>query len=265
MSIRTTPWPAGTPCWVDVSAGDEQATRDFYGALFGWQFDIQPEQFHYALATVDGHPVAGVGGKQDPSQPSAWLTYLATDDASATATAVTAAGGAVVAGPMEIPGSGHMLVALDPAGAAVGAWQGTGMSGAQLVNQAGGIVWNQQVSRDLERSAAFYADAFGLRAEVMDGAPDLPFRTLHLDGPPVGGIAAMDESSPADLPAHWLTYFAVLDTDATVDRVQQLGGRVVEAASDTPYGRQAVLAGPEGEVFAVMSVPAEGQQRPPDA
>jgi len=31
------------------------------------------------------------------------------------------------------------------------------------------------------------------------------------------------------------------------------GGQVLSPASDSPYGRAAVLAGPEGEVFAVIT------------
>ncbi|TDP92102.1 VOC family protein [Labedaea rhizosphaerae] len=35
MITRDTPWPAGTPCWVDVSVPDLEKARKFYGELLG--------------------------------------------------------------------------------------------------------------------------------------------------------------------------------------------------------------------------------------
>jgi predicted enzyme related to lactoylglutathione lyase len=36
-------WPAGyipgVPCWVDASEPDPEAALDFYGGLFGWEFE----------------------------------------------------------------------------------------------------------------------------------------------------------------------------------------------------------------------------------
>ena len=37
-------WLAGVPCWVDTSQPDPEAATDFYGGLFGWEFeDRMPE------------------------------------------------------------------------------------------------------------------------------------------------------------------------------------------------------------------------------
>ena len=30
---------AGVPCWVDTSQPDPDAAADFYGGLFGWEFE----------------------------------------------------------------------------------------------------------------------------------------------------------------------------------------------------------------------------------
>ena len=30
MTIRTTPWPAGVPCWADLSTPDVTAAKGFY-------------------------------------------------------------------------------------------------------------------------------------------------------------------------------------------------------------------------------------------
>ena len=53
-------------------------------------------------------------------------------------------------------------------------------------------------------------------------------------------------------PAHWSVYFGSADTDATLARTVELGGRVVVGAEDTPYGRLAVAADPMGASFQLM-------------
>ena len=100
MVTRNTPWPAGTPCWVDLGVSDIPKALAFYRGLFGW--DIQegpPEAGGYALCTIGGLPVAGIGPKMGPpDMPTVWTTYLATDDADATAAKIKAAGGQVMMG-----------------------------------------------------------------------------------------------------------------------------------------------------------------------
>jgi len=61
--------------------------------------------------------------------PDAWSVYLATDDAASTVEKARAAGAEVVAGPMQVGDLGTMAVLVDPAGAAVGAWEAGSFEG----------------------------------------------------------------------------------------------------------------------------------------
>ena len=49
-----------------------------------------------------------------------------------------------------------------------------------------------------------------------------------------------------------MVYFAVESCDDAAARVVELGGSVVQPPFDTPYGRMALVAGPQGETFSVM-------------
>jgi predicted enzyme related to lactoylglutathione lyase len=60
--------------------------------------------------------------------------------------------------------------------------------------------------------------------------------------------------SPTDTSANWSVDFWVDDVDATADKAVELGGRVMEPPFDTPAGRTAVLADPQGAVFSVSKV-----------
>lgn len=56
---------------------------------------------------------------------------------------------------------------------------------------------------------------------------------------------------PDEVPPHWLTYFAVADVPASVDRLVALGGSVVAGPMDSPIGPFAVVADPTGATFAI--------------
>src|ERR1700742_3693236 len=98
MVTRDTPWPDGTPCWVDLGTGDIKQALRFYSAQFGWDIaEGGPEVGGYSLARVDGRNVAGIGpNMSQPDAPSAWSTCFAAADADAAAARITSAGGQVV-------------------------------------------------------------------------------------------------------------------------------------------------------------------------
>jgi predicted enzyme related to lactoylglutathione lyase len=62
----------------------------------------------------------------------------------------------------------------------------------------------------------------------------------------------MGEQIPRDVPPHWLVYFTVEDTDATLQKAQELGGRVLFGPMDIPQGRFAVLSDAQGAPFGVI-------------
>ena len=54
----------GVPCWVDTSQPDPDAAPDFYGGVFGWEFeDVMPpgSSAKYFMARIRGGDVAAVG------------------------------------------------------------------------------------------------------------------------------------------------------------------------------------------------------------
>jgi len=168
---RDTRWPAGTPCWVDVSVDDVPKAIAFYQALFGWNIELGgPEVGGYSIAHQDGRIVAAISPKMaGPGAPTVWTTFLATDDADATADKIKGAGGQVLAGPMDVMEEGRMAVAMDPAGAAFGLWQGARTTGLGVANEPGALTWNEQLSRDFAGSQAFYQAVFGYGYQDMSG------------------------------------------------------------------------------------------------
>ena len=105
---RFTEYAPGTPCWVDVSSGDLEATTAFYHGLLSWEVERtrRPEAGGYGMFRLGDADVAGFGPAQE-GMPAAWTTYIASADADAIAGRITAAGGTVLAGPMDVFDAGR--------------------------------------------------------------------------------------------------------------------------------------------------------------
>jgi len=257
--IRDTPWPDGTPCWTDLGASDIPKAIGFYAGQFGWAIEPGgPEVGGYSLARLDGRLVAAVGPIMGPpGTPSAWTTYFASADADATATRIVSAGGQIVMGPMDVMDQGRLVVASDVTGAVFGVWQGRSHTGAQVANVPGAFTWSEHMSRDFEGAKAFYAAVFGY--EYGDMSSDgFSYATLLINGQQVvGGIGAFPGGQDDGHQAFWGVYFGATDTDKSVATATAHGGRVIRPASDSPYGRMAIVADPEGAVFSLISTPAD--------
>jgi predicted enzyme related to lactoylglutathione lyase len=256
MTFRDSPWPDGTPCWADVMVPDRKKAMAFYGALFGWGFDEGPEETgFYTMASLDGRTVVGLmqtmPGQED--MPAAWTVYLAASDIDKTTAAAAEAGGHVVSPPMDVMTAGRMAVIADPAGAVFGLWQGGDHTGMQVANVPGAITWNEAMSHDYETAKAFYGNVFGYGSDDMSG-PGFNYAVLTVGGEPVGGIGTLPEDVPAEVPAHWTNYFAVVDTDATVAKVVELGGTVTMPPFDSPQGRLASVTDDQGAAFSVIAL-----------
>ena len=256
MVTRDTPWLAGTPCWVDVTVGDVPKAIAFYQALFGWDIvSGGPETSGYCVCHKNGRVVAGLSPQFGP--PGAlptWTTYLAAEDTDAVAAKIKAAGGQLLMEPADVMDAGRMALALDPAGAAFGLWQGGTTTGIGLANETGSLSWNEHMSRDYDTSKGFYRAVFGYDyQDVSEGG--FRYAMLMVDGREVGGIGQYEDGTPAGAPATWSVYFAVDNTDVAVATVTELGGSVVEPVRDSPYGRIGVVNDDQGAVFSVITTP----------
>ena len=246
MSTRTSPWPAGIPDWADLATSDFAAAKAVYGEAFGWEIpDGNPQYGGYTNATRDGHNAAGV---MPSDGPSFWTVYISSDDIDATAAAITANGGTVEMGPMELPGLLKMLIATDPQGARFGVNQAIGHIGAQITSQPGSIAWDHCVQPDPEAGMAFYGAVFGWVFAPIPGAEGGWTFSGEPGEPPFGSFGNMGPPTPAS----WQVTFAAESTDAVVEVFERAGGTTLMPAHDTPWGRTAMLSDAQGAVFTVM-------------
>ncbi|MEU5690486.1 VOC family protein [Actinosynnema sp. NPDC020468] len=254
MTSRTEPYPSGAPAWVDMMTTDRQVTTDFYGGLFGWEFEVgEADTGFYTMALVHGKPVAGFGEMPaDVLFPVVWTTFLASDDLDESLRLLVTKGGKVLVPVFDTGGPGRGAVAVDPTGAAFGLWEAGTHIGAHLAGEPGSVAWHELATRDLSAAVDFYGAVFDLTLETV---PDLPYTRLHVDGHAVGGAFGMGADIPEEIPSHWMAYFAVEDAEATVARARDLGGIPVGTLAESKLGRFATLGDPLGATFKVIQQP----------
>lgn len=125
------------------------------------------------------------------------------------------------------------------------------VSMANRVQTPGKFVFAQLVVPDLAAAEHFYGALFGWSFRKLPSQA-LPYAAATLDGEMVAGLAQVPLPSDGRRP-DWLSFFATTDADATVRLAVQQGGRVLSPARDVPdLGREAVLADPQGAVFAIL-------------
>ena len=113
----------------------------------------------------------------------------------------------------------------------------------------GRFVWYVLLTNDPKAAPAFYEPVTGWSTAAWNGPMTYTMRTAN--GAPLGGIMQLPDSST---PPCWLAHISTPNVDETVKQAIDLGARVMAPATDTPtVGRFAVLADPQGAVFAVFT------------
>jgi predicted enzyme related to lactoylglutathione lyase len=233
----------GTPCWAALTCPDAGRSRTFYGELLGWTFAGYDAR---VLCLAGGAPVATITAGS-----SRWTPYLATSSAAATAARVEAGGGRVLTGPVDLPGVGTLLEAVDPLGVAFGAADLTAPAASR--GGAGALCRAEVYTRDGPATDGFYRGLFGYdQVQQGDGA-NFDYTAWRVGADDVCGRMTVTGELAVVGPPHWIVYFGVSDVDRAAATVPALGGTVLRPATDSPYGRWAKVVDPAGAEFALIT------------
>ncbi|MGY0488469.1 VOC family protein [Streptomyces sp. WG-D5] len=261
MSAR----PEGAPVWADAMFPDLEAAKAFYAELFGWTYDEgSPEYGNYTQArTPDGKHVAALVPQMPGAEGvhPAWNLYLGTSDIDAVAERIKDAGGSLMMDPMRVASFGTMVTAQDPAGVVFSVWQPDTHEGFEKVNEPGAYCWAEVNTRNAERTDSFFPTVFGYGVKKM-ADEHVDFNVWELNGEPTMGRMRMTDDFPPHVPSYVNVYFTVEDCDAAVATVQRLGGKLHFGPTDSPFGRFAAVADPQGAAFSVIDVTAAKGEMP---
>jgi uncharacterized protein len=252
--------PTGSPCWADLWTSDVEGSRRFYGELFGWEAEEpEPEFGGYFSFLREGVQIAGaMGDMGDMPAQNVWKVYLATDDITGTVKAAEAQGAQIVGAEMPVGDLGIQAVLHDPTGAHLGAWQAGTFPGFTVLGVHGAPSWFELHTRDHATAVSFYESVFHWQTTAVVDSDQFRYTTMQDPGGGEDLAGIMDSSAflPEGVPAHWSIYWEVDDVDVSLRQVQSLGGAVVMAAEDTPYGRLATVTDPSGAMFKLRKTNA---------
>lgn len=255
----------GTIGWADVAAPDTSVAENFYREIFGWGTQTTAdESMPYTMFTKDDKVVAGMGPlsaeQQEAGQPPVWSSYVIVDDIDDIFAKAKELGATVLMEPMQIMDAGSMFFIIDPVGSAIGFWQSGTHDGAELFNVPDTMTWNDLGCRDVDAAVAFYTALLGWSTAEMDMGGGMTYTMFNVGDRATGGVWDISATMPDAVPAHWLTWFNVPDTDATANKVTDLGGRVIQPPQDSPMGKMAIVTDPAGATFGIIaSTQADGQ------
>jgi hypothetical protein len=105
--------------WHELLTADGEKAFAFYGELFGWQkagADVGATGT-YQVFSAGARAIGGILTKPPVVPSSSWIYYFNIDDIDAAAKRVTAGGGQILDGPLELPGSTWIAHCTDPQGA----------------------------------------------------------------------------------------------------------------------------------------------------
>lgn len=252
----------GSWIWYELMTPDPAGAKAFYDAVLGW--NIQPgteETGGYGfIANPDGGLTGGIltltPEQRAEGAKAGWMGYVGVDDCDAAVAAITAAGGACLAPPVDEPMAGRIALVADPQGSAFFVMTPAppegedGESTAFSVDLPGRCGWNELATTDQSGAIAFYTRVFGWGLpDVMDMGPMGQYQFIDHDDEAIGAIF----TQPPEQPGGWTFYFRVADIDAAGVQVIAAGGQILDGPQEVP-GDDWILTGldPQGGAFALV-------------
>jgi len=252
--------------WFELNTSDPEAASKFYAEVLGWT--IEPKEMNttkYSAIMVGGKELGMIqalpaDAKEKKLTPS-WMGYISVADVDAAVTTATGGGGTVHIPATDVPGMGRFAIIRDPWGALFGVVKTNESDIADGVPGPGEFIWTEHLAKDAKKAVeaqTFYASIAGYETKAMK------VDKMDYGIGAAGGIDRIGfmKAEKAAWAGKFVTYTVVADVDATVKLATKLKGKVLAKARDIAgVGRLAMLADPQGAVFAVMApapMPSEG-------
>ena len=257
----------GKVIWAELVTPDLAGSERFYAGLFGWTFrDLNSGDRHYAVALLDGEPVAGLVQHlvkaSDKRQPF-WLTFLAVQDVDAATSAAVGHGGKVVVEPRTYNSRGRQAILTDPQGAVFAVIASYSGDPPDYLAAPGGWIWSSLLAHDADTAAAFYQTVFGYEVFDLENDDGMQHVILSTDNYARASVNTLPADSARRHP-HWLNFVRVADAADAATKAVALGGSVlVPPRVDRHGGKLAVIADPAGAPFGVMEwTDADSKEEP---
>ena len=217
----------GKIIWRDLLTHDLKGSQEFYGSLFGWEFEAVgsasgfASDSAYTLIRHNGVLIGGMidtvalNGKDDVSQ---WIVVMSVDDVGEASASFATSGGEVITPPTDLRRRGRLAVVRDAEGALLGLLQTKDGDPADSEPVVDGFLWDELWTSDVDRATEFYTGVTGLKVDERHFERDRR-RVLR-----IVSLRRVRQQEWEYCPIHWRR--SVRFGSATcVSRVQQISRR----------------------------------------
>jgi predicted enzyme related to lactoylglutathione lyase len=227
-----------------VTGKDGAKLRDFYGKVFGWQFNVMPEM-DYGLVDNGGRGING-GIGSGPSDGSA-MFYVEVDDPQATLDRAEKLGGKTTMPVNEIPNVVTLAHFTDPEGNTIGIVKNDPTMTpppSEAKPAANPVTWFEVAGKEGNKLRDFYGKLFGWKFNLP---PDMDYGMIEAqDGHGIGGGVG-----GGDKP-HAIWYAEVENPQAAMDKIVANGGKVATPVMDGGMVTFGLFTDPEGNLAGVF-------------
>jgi uncharacterized protein len=240
--------------WHDLMTTDVEAAKKFYGEVIGWNFGLQPPDYH--TIEVQGSSIGGIMAMPPDAKGMGpfWAGYIHVPNVDAACEKIKTLGGKICRQPWDIPGIIRMAVVADPTGAMFNIMQPLSQEEVTwpAADSIGIVGWNEAHVGNLDQAWHFYSEMFGwTKGTVMPMGELGDYVLFQIDGKDVGGMMKKQEMLPMPM---WLYYFNVDGIDAAIQRIIAAGGKIAMGPHQVPGGSWIVSAfDPQGGNFQLLS------------
>lgn len=117
--------------------------------------------------------------------------------------------------------------------------------------QHGAFSWFELITPDVGAAREFYGQLFGwnLKEGPIDG---VPYTVIEVAGQEIGGMTKTPADQP-HMPPMWGAYITVNDVKQTVEKVKELGGKVlIPPMQVEKVGQFTLIQDPQGATFCAI-------------
>lgn len=243
---------------ADIAVPEHEREGRFYSRVLTtgesplWREDLMNNQ---------GTPIIGLGARTPELEelPLQWMPHIMVADVAVSAKCAVDLGGTELMHGKDGDGNSQWAVLVDPNGAAFGIIPVSPAEAAPSTDGEGGrvglISWLDLTVSGAPATRDFYSKVIGWSAEdveMKDGSERYAdYNMCRDDGKAAAGVCHA-RGANVDLPAIWMLYLPVGDLAESVRRVEEEGGKIINATrgSDGEY-TCAVIQDPVGVCLAL--------------
>ena len=251
---------SGKIVWRDLITDTPAASQQFYGELFGWEFEQVGRKYglgddiNYSVIRHNGRLIGGMVNEnklQRTEEISQWIPLMSVSDIYAAVVTVQVNGGIVYTPPTELADRGGLAVIADPQGAILGLVQTKTGDPMDRTPRVGDFLWSEVWTNDVDAATNFYGTLGNYSAETEVLSDDATYRILGEKNKPRIGLV---KNPVQELDPVWVTYIRVEDPAPILARVAELGGQVLLEARERGIGGEvALIADPSGAAIALQT------------